>query len=93
MDAGATASGAVTDTCIPEEEAFRRLEAALVDEWTAMEAEGRRLAHDPRRRQCNLASVTSLTFVDGRVAASGGAELADELEANGYEKYLTPANA
>ena len=32
-------------------------------------------------------------FVDGRVAASGGAELADELEANGYEKYLTPANA
>lgn len=32
----------VTDTCIPEEEAFRRLEAALVDEWSAMEAEGRR---------------------------------------------------
>lgn len=27
-------------------------------------------------------------FVDGRVAESGGAELADELEANGYEKYL-----
>ena len=32
----------VTDTCIPEEEAFRRLEGALVDEWRAMEAEGRR---------------------------------------------------
>ena len=32
-------------------------------------------------------------FVDGRIAASGGAELADELEAEGYEKYLTPANA
>ncbi len=32
----------VTDTCIPEEEAFRRLEGALVDEWHAMEAEGRR---------------------------------------------------
>ncbi|WP_340538356.1 Fe-S cluster assembly ATPase SufC [Nocardioides sp. GXZ039] len=27
-------------------------------------------------------------FVDGRVAESGGPELADELEANGYEKYL-----
>lgn len=27
-------------------------------------------------------------FVDGKVAESGGAELADELEANGYEKYL-----
>lgn len=27
-------------------------------------------------------------FVNGRVAESGGPELADELEANGYEKYL-----
>ncbi len=25
-------------------------------------AEGQRLFHDPRKRQCNLASVTSLTF-------------------------------
>jgi broad specificity phosphatase PhoE len=29
-------------------------------------AEGKRLFHDPRKRQCNLASVTSLTF-DGDV--------------------------
>jgi Fe-S cluster assembly ATP-binding protein len=28
-------------------------------------------------------------FVDGRIAASGGSELADELEASGYEKYQT----
>lgn len=27
--------------------------------------EGRRLWHDPRRRQCSVASLTSLTFVDG----------------------------
>jgi Fe-S cluster assembly ATP-binding protein len=27
-------------------------------------------------------------FVDGRIAAEGGKELADELEANGYEKYV-----
>ncbi|ADB32342.1 FeS assembly ATPase SufC [Kribbella flavida DSM 17836] len=27
-------------------------------------------------------------FVDGRVAEEGGAELADELEANGYERFL-----
>ena len=27
-------------------------------------------------------------FVDGRVAESGGRELADELEANGYDKYV-----
>ena len=32
----------VTDTCIPEEEAFRRLEAAVLDEWQAAEADGRR---------------------------------------------------
>src|SRR5699024_1746225 len=32
-------------------------------------------------------------FVGGRVAASGGPELDDELEANGYEKYLTAATA
>ena len=30
-------------------------------------------------------------FVNGRVAESGGPELADALEANGYEKYLTAA--
>ena len=27
-------------------------------------------------------------FVDGKVAESGGKELADELEANGYDKYV-----
>ena len=26
-------------------------------------------------------------FIKGRIAESGGAELADELEANGYAKY------
>ncbi|PWN03830.1 Fe-S cluster assembly ATPase SufC [Nocardioides silvaticus] len=30
-------------------------------------------------------------FVDGRVADEGGPELADELEANGYEKYTKAA--
>ena len=32
----------VTDTCIPEEEAFRRLEGALVDVWTKAKNEGKR---------------------------------------------------
>lgn len=31
---------------------------------TRLSVEGRPLPHDPRRRQCNLASVTSLTFDD-----------------------------
>ena len=30
-------------------------------------------------------------FVDGKVAESGGPELADQLEANGYEKYVAGA--
>ena len=33
----------VTDTCIPEEEAMRRLERAVADEWHRAEAEGERL--------------------------------------------------
>src|SRR5438445_4304009 len=32
----------VTDTCIPEMEAMRRLEKAMVDVWTHAEAEGKR---------------------------------------------------
>lgn len=31
---------------------------------TRLSAEGRMLPHDPRSRQCNLASITSLTFDD-----------------------------
>lgn len=32
----------VTDTCIPEEEAIRRLERAVLDEWTAADRSGER---------------------------------------------------
>lgn len=36
--------------------------------WMArLDAEGRSLIHDPRKRQCSLASITSFTLVDGRV--------------------------
>ena len=38
--------------------------------WVARRsAEGRQLWHDPRRRQCALGSVTSLTVVDGNISA------------------------
>lgn len=38
--------------------------------WMARsDAEGRRLAHDPRKRECTLASVTSVTFIDARVTS------------------------
>ena len=36
--------------------------------------EGRRYMHDPRRRQCGLASVTSLTYVGDRLTAIAYAE-------------------
>jgi broad specificity phosphatase PhoE len=48
--------------------------------WMARcDAEGRRLFHDPRRRECRLASVTSVTLVDGRVSAVGYREPAASL--------------
>jgi broad specificity phosphatase PhoE len=48
--------------------------------WAARsDAEGRRLAHDPRKRQCALASVTSFTYLGGRVTKVGYAEPADDL--------------
>ena len=38
--------------------------------WIARLAfEGRRFAHDPRRRQCSLASLTSLTFTGDQLSA------------------------
>lgn len=48
--------------------------------WTARNAaEGVRLWHDPRSRQCSLASLTSLTVQDGRVLAVGYSEPARDL--------------
>src|SRR3954468_9949558 len=43
--------------------------------WTVrMPLEGRRYVHDPRRRQCSLASVTSLTYVGDRYVGLDYAE-------------------
>ena len=54
-------------------------EAVLVSHqlpiWTLrMHAEGRRYLHDPRRRQCALASVTSLTYDGDKLLGVGYAE-------------------
>ena len=43
--------------------------------WTTrLHLEGRRFAHDPRRRQCGLASVTSLTYDGDRFVGLSYAE-------------------
>ena len=61
-------------------------EAVLVSHqlpiWTArLAAEGRRLWHDPRRRECNLASVTSFTYAGDRLLDVEYAEPAVSLYA------------
>jgi broad specificity phosphatase PhoE len=42
-------------------------------------AEGRRLLHDPRRRQCTLASITSITLIEGRIVRVDYSEPAGHL--------------
>ncbi|MDO9379306.1 MAG: histidine phosphatase family protein [Nocardioidaceae bacterium] len=65
-------------------DAARGHEAAIVSHqlpvWTArMAVEGRRFAHDPRKRQCSLASVTSVTYEDDDVVAVAYNEPAGDL--------------
>ena len=60
-------------------DAARGHEAVLVSHqlpiWTTrLHVEGRRYLHDPRRRQCALASVTSLSYDDDRFAGVAYAE-------------------
>jgi broad specificity phosphatase PhoE len=51
--------------------------------WTLrLHVEGRRYAHDPRRRQCGLASVTSLTYTGDRITRVEYAEPAGSTDPN-----------
>ena len=48
--------------------------------WIVRSAiEGRRLMHDPRKRQCSLASLTSFTFHGDSIVSVGYAEPAKDL--------------
>lgn len=65
-------------------EAARGHEAVLVSHqlpiWvTRLALEDRRLWHDPRRRQCSLASLTSLVYEDDRLVQIGYTEPAADL--------------
>jgi len=48
--------------------------------WIArINAEGRRMFHDPRKRKCTLASVTTFTYIDARITSVSYSEPAAEL--------------
>lgn len=69
-------------------------EAVLVSHqlpvWSARcKAEGRRLWHDPRKRECTLASVTSFTYLDERLAAVTYSEPARALLPTAAAKQFT----
>jgi broad specificity phosphatase PhoE len=64
-------------------DAARGREAVLVSHqlpiWTVrLHVEGRRFAHDPRRRQCSLASITSLSYDGDHLDGVSYAEPAGE---------------
>ncbi|QDP98268.1 histidine phosphatase family protein [Microlunatus elymi] len=61
--------------------------------WIArLDVEGRRFAHDPRKRECTLASITTFTFLDGRIVAVSYAEPAAELlPAGKSQKFVAGA--
>ena len=84
VDVAARMRGAVQTA----RQAARGHEAVLVSHqlpvWVArLDAENRRFVHDPRSRQCNLASLTSLTFDGDRLAAITYTEPAADLVRKG----------
>lgn len=61
--------------------------------WIArLDAEGRRLVHNPATRECRLASVTSFTLQEGRVLSVSYTEPAAETyaEVYGSKKFFRP---
>jgi broad specificity phosphatase PhoE len=61
--------------------------------WVArLAAEGRRrFVHDPRRRQCTLASVTSFTYADDGIVSVGYSEPARDLLPPLSKKFVAGA--
>lgn len=59
--------------------------------WVArINAEGRRMIHDPRKRQCTLGSITSFGYIDARVTSVSYAEPAAELLRPHQTKKFVP---
>jgi broad specificity phosphatase PhoE len=59
--------------------------------WVARaNAEGRRMIHDPRKRQCTLGSITSFSYIDARVTSVNYTEPAAELLRPHQTKKFVP---
>jgi broad specificity phosphatase PhoE len=59
--------------------------------WVARtNAEGRRMVHDPRKRQCTLGSITSFSYIDARVTSVSYTEPAAELLRPHQTKKFVP---
>jgi broad specificity phosphatase PhoE len=59
--------------------------------WVArINAEGRRMIHDPRKRQCTLGSITSFSYIDARVTSVSYVEPAAELLRSHQTKKFVP---
>lgn len=59
--------------------------------WVARtNAEGRRMIHDPRKRQCTLGSITSFSYIDERVTSVSYTEPAAELLRPHQTKKFVP---
>jgi broad specificity phosphatase PhoE len=59
--------------------------------WVARtNAEGRRMIHDPRKRQCTLGSITSFSYIDARVTSVSYTEPAAELLRPHQTKKFVP---
>jgi broad specificity phosphatase PhoE len=61
--------------------------------WIArINAEGRRMFHDPRKRKCTLASVTSFTYIDARITSVSYSEpVAELLRPHQAKKFVAGA--
>src|SRR6266566_7974369 len=69
----------VTDTCIPEEEAIRRIEHAVLDEWVAAsESKQRKFPHEflyKILRECRLKRFYEIDPVDSWMVAAANKDL------------------
>src|SRR5438094_10627313 len=69
----------VTDTCIPEEEAIRRIERLVIDEWiAAAKNKERKLPHEflfKILRECRLKKFYEIDPIDSWMMAAGHKDL------------------